>query len=74
MDFSTVSKLVEANGYTKVHTQSSLVTYNTIFIKEDNKISINWALGGYISSVIVGDFSGSKIVYDSAQEFIEAFS
>ena len=74
MDFATISQLVQANGYKKVNTQSSLVTYNTTFLKEDRRVEVNWVLGGYVSSIIIGGSDGAKIIYDSAQEFIESFS
>lgn len=68
MDFVTVSNLIQSTGYNKINTSSSLIQYETTFIKGSEKIIVKWQLGGYVKSVSVGE-----ILFESSEEFIKSF-
>lgn len=69
MDFATVSNLIQAAGYNQVNTSSALIQYETIFIRDADKIIVNWQLGGYVRKVSAGE-----IIFESSEEFIKSFS
>lgn len=73
MDYATIYKLMESNGYRKTNTINSLLTFETTFSKNNEKILVHWAMGGYVSSIVVSVSNDSTIVYDSAEGFVETF-
>lgn len=74
MDFATISNLVQASGYTKANTQSSLINYDTLFTRGTDRISVKWQLGGYVHSISIGDHSGVTARFESAETFLNSFS
>lgn len=73
MDYVTIHKLIEANGYKKVTTKSRIISFTTNYIKDNDRITVNWQMGGYVKSIIHVDISGKKILFETAKKFIETF-
>lgn len=68
MDFDEISKLIKSSGYIKTNTTSTLVQYETTFLRGIDKIIVNWQLGGYVIKVSVGES-----VFESSEEFFKSF-
>jgi hypothetical protein len=73
MDYSTVHRLIEVNGYKKVATKGALTTFSTNYLKNNDRINIEWIMGGYVREIVLTSASGEKIVFENAEQFIETF-
>lgn len=73
MDYATIRKLIESNGYKKVGTKEELISFTTNFLKGDGRISVDWRLGGYVKSITHHTMLEQKVVFNTALEFIQEF-
>jgi len=74
MDFATILRLLESSGYKRTSTKSSLIIFDTTFIRGSEKAVVNWRLGGYVSSISMSESGKIVSVFDSVEKFIESLS
>ena len=73
MDYATVHRLIEANGYKKVTTEGTLTFFSTNYLKNSDRINIEWEMGGYVKEIILYKVNSEKIIFEDAEQFVETF-
>jgi len=73
MDYATVHRLIEANGYKKVTTEGVLTRFKTSYLKNNDIINIKWEMGGYVKEVILTNKNNDTIC-KNAKQFIKEFN